>query len=50
MVKEKILADYSRRDHRFKQILPSSELVSWKRQWPVVPAHQNGPLNYGQLA
>jgi hypothetical protein len=49
MVKEKTLADFSRRDPRFKQILPSSELVSWKRQWPVIPTHQHGPLNYGQM-
>jgi hypothetical protein len=49
MVKEKTLADFSRRDPRFKQILPSSELVSWKRQWPVIPTHHHGPLTYGQL-
>src|SRR5579862_1631164 len=49
MVKEKTLADFSRRDPRFKQILPSSELVAWKRQWPVIPTHQHGPLNYGRL-
>jgi hypothetical protein len=49
MVKEKTLADFSKRDPRFKQILPSSELVSWKRQWPVIPAHQHGPLRYGEL-
>jgi hypothetical protein len=50
MVKEKTLADPSRRDPRFKQILPSSELVAWKRQWPVVPTHMHGPLNYGTIA
>jgi hypothetical protein len=50
MVKEKTLADYSPRAPEWKQILPSSELVSWKRQWPVVPTHQHGPLSYGTLA
>jgi hypothetical protein len=49
MIKEKTLADFSSRAPRFKQILPSSELVSWKRQWPVVPTHRHGPLNYGEL-
>ena len=47
MVKEKALADYSKRDGRWKQILPSSELVSWKRQWPIVPTHQHGGIAYG---
>jgi hypothetical protein len=49
MVKEKTLADFSRRDPRWKQILPSSELVSWKRQWPVVPTYHHGPLVYGSI-
>ncbi len=49
MVKEKTLADFSRRDARWKQILPSSELVTWKRQWPVVPSYHHGPLVYGSI-
>jgi hypothetical protein len=49
MVKEKTLADYSPRAPEWKQILPSSELVTWKRQWPVVPTHQHGPLSYGTI-
>ena len=49
MVKEKTLADYSRRAPQWKQILPSSELVTWKRQWPVVPTHHHGPLSYGTI-
>jgi hypothetical protein len=49
MVKEKTLADFSVRDPRWKQILPSTELVGWKRQWPVVPTHHHGPLNYGTI-
>jgi hypothetical protein len=49
MVKEKTLADFSPRAPQWKQILPSSELVSWKRQWPVVPTHRHGPLSYGTV-
>jgi hypothetical protein len=49
MVKEKALADSSPRDPRWKQVLPSSELVSWRHQWPIVPTHVHGPLNYGLL-
>lgn len=49
MVKEKSLADFSRRDPGWKQILPSSELESWKRQWPVVPSYRHGPLAYGSI-
>jgi hypothetical protein len=50
MVKEKTLADPSRRDPRWRQVLPSTELVSWKRQWPVVPTHRHGGLDYGAIA
>jgi hypothetical protein len=50
MVKEKTLADYSRRDQRWKQILPSSELVGWRRQWPIVPTHQHGGMAYGAFS
>ena len=46
MVKEKTIADFSRRDPRWKQILPSSELISSKRQWPVVPTHRHGGIAY----
>ncbi len=49
MVKEKTLADFSSRDPRWKQILPSTELVGWKRQWPVVPTHHHGPLALGTI-
>jgi hypothetical protein len=49
MIKEKTLADPSRTDPRFKQVLPSSELTSWKRQWPVVPTHVHGGLDYGSI-
>ena len=50
MVKEKTLADASPSAPQWKQILPSSELVSWRRQWPIVPTHHHGPLNYGRIA
>ncbi|WP_405512610.1 hypothetical protein [Streptomyces canus] len=49
MVKEKTLADPSRRDPRWLQILPSSELAPFKRQWPVLPSFVHGGLNYGEL-
>jgi hypothetical protein len=49
MVKEKCLADPSRRDPRWLQILPSSELASWKRQWPIVPTHRHGGIEYGRI-
>jgi len=50
MIKEKILADPCRADPRWLQIQPSSELVAWKRFWPVVPGITHGGLNYGQLS
>jgi len=50
MVKEKTLADHSPRAPQWKQILPSSELVSWRRQWPVVPTHRHGGISYGSFA
>jgi hypothetical protein len=46
MVKEKTLADFSPRAPQWKQILPSSELVAWKRYWPIIPTHQHGGVNY----
>ncbi len=49
MIKEKTLADFSRRDPRWKQILPSSELISSRRQWPVVPTHRHGGIEYGTI-
>jgi hypothetical protein len=50
MLKEKTLADPSRKDPRWRQVLPSTELVSWRRQWPVVPTHVHGGLRYGRIA
>ena len=49
MVKEKTLADPSPRDPRWLQILPSSELAPWRRQWPVVPTFVHGGINYGDI-
>lgn len=50
MVKEKIMADRSRRDPRWLQILPSTELAPWKRFWPVVPTFSHGGISYGTIA
>jgi hypothetical protein len=49
MIKEKTLADYSKRDPRWLQILPSSELAPWKRFWPVVPTFCHGGISYGRI-
>lgn len=49
MIKEKIMADPSKKDPRFLQIQPSSELADWKRQWPVRPGIHHGGINYGEI-
>ncbi|WP_109509099.1 hypothetical protein [Nocardioides speluncae] len=49
MVKEKTLADPSKRDPRWLQILPSTELAPWKRFWPVVPTYCHGGIEYGEI-
>jgi hypothetical protein len=49
MIKEKALADPNPRDPRFLNVLPSSEMPAWKRQWPVVPAFFYGGMSYGQI-
>jgi hypothetical protein len=46
MVKEHAVADPDRRDPRWKQVFPSSELARFKRQWPVVPTHFFGGIDY----
>ena len=46
MVKEHAVADADRRDPRWKQVFPSSELARFKRQWPVVPTHFFGGINH----
>jgi hypothetical protein len=47
MLKEKALADANSRDPRYKNVFPSSEMPSWRRQWPVVPTFSYGGINYG---
>jgi hypothetical protein len=46
MVKEHALADPDPRDPRWRQVFPSSELARFKRQWPVVPTHFFGGIEY----
>lgn len=50
MVKEKTMASPSPRDPRWVQVIPSSQCVSWKRQWPLIPTYSHAPLNYGEIA
>src|SRR5438093_753957 len=45
MVKEKCLADSSARDPRWLNVFPSSEMASFRRQWPVVPTFVHGGVN-----
>jgi hypothetical protein len=49
MIKEKALADANRRDPRWLNIFPSSELAPLKRQWPVLPTFVHGGINYGRI-
>lgn len=49
MIKEKTMADPCQADPRWLQILPSTELVSWKRFWPVVPTYSHGGISYGEI-
>lgn len=49
MVKEKSVADANRDDPRWANVFPSSELVRWRRSWPVVPTFEYGGMNYGVL-
>jgi hypothetical protein len=49
MIKEKALADPNPRDSRFRNVFPSSEMPSWKRQWPVMPAFEYGGINTGEI-
>jgi hypothetical protein len=49
MLKEKAIADSNARDARFKNVFPSSELTSWRRQWPIVPTFSYGGINYGSV-
>jgi hypothetical protein len=49
MVKEKALADPNRADPRWMNVFPSSEMTSWRRQWPVVPSFTYGGIDYGRV-
>jgi hypothetical protein len=49
MIKEKALADPNPRDPRFLNVLPSSEMADWRRQWPVVPTFTYGGIGYGTM-
>jgi hypothetical protein len=49
MVLERTLADPGRRDPRWLNIFPSSEMASLKRQWPVVPTFSQSDLRYGEI-
>jgi hypothetical protein len=49
MVLEKALAD-THAGTPWKQLLPSSELATWKRQWPLVPTRLAGGLNVRSVA
>ena len=46
MVKEHAVADPHAADPRWRQVFPSSELARLKRQWPVVPTHFFGGVDY----
>jgi hypothetical protein len=50
MVVEKTLADPSPRDPRWRQVIPSSELLNTRRQWPIKPTHRHGGLHYGTVS
>lgn len=49
MIKEKALADVNRRDPRWLNVFPSSELGTLRRQWPIVPTFVYGGVNYGRI-
>jgi hypothetical protein len=49
MLKEKALADPNAKDPRYQNVFPSSEMTSWKRQWPIVPTFTYGGMNYGTI-
>jgi hypothetical protein len=49
MLKEKAVADVNRRDPRWHNVFPSSELAPWRRQWPIIPTFVYGGINYGRI-
>jgi len=49
MIKEKAVADINRRDPRWLNVFPSSEVAHLKRSWPVVPTFLYGGIDYGRI-
>jgi hypothetical protein len=49
MVKEKTLADPCKRDPRWLQVFPSSELADRRHLWPVKPTFAHGGIEYGTI-
>jgi hypothetical protein len=49
MLKEKAVADVNRRDPRWLNVFPSSEIHPLRRSWPVVPTFVYGGINYGRI-
>jgi hypothetical protein len=49
MLKEKAIADPSKRDPRWLNVFASSEMASFRRQWPVVPTFTFGGIDYGRI-
>ena len=41
--------DPNKRDPRCQNVFPSSEMASWKRQWPAVPTFVYGGINSGTI-
>src|SRR5919204_6251550 len=46
MIKEKAVADVNRRDPRWHNVFPSSELATYRRQWPIVPTFLYGGVKF----
>ena len=49
MIKEKAIADPNRRDPRWLNVFPSSEIHPLRRSWPVVPTFVYGGIDYGRI-
>jgi glyoxylase-like metal-dependent hydrolase (beta-lactamase superfamily II) len=49
MIKEKAVADENRRDPRYRNVIPSSEIGLFKIQWPVIPSFFYGGVSYGTI-
>ena len=49
MIKEKAVADPNRRDPRWHNVFPSSELAPLRRQWPIVPTFTIGGIDHGRI-